>query len=159
MLRNIRNANRDLAIFSTGRTNIMGDLPTYGTVWFHPGGITNILLLSKVVLKYRVCSDSNRENYFPLHLPRGEMRHFRQCPRGIFFYEMTDSKATVLVNYVEYNHYRYSDRGCYRALEARNLQYKVALSRHRHLIKIIENNIHMEFFLFNHDDVKGADKI
>ena len=48
LLKNIRKSDRALAIFSTGgrtTTNLQGDLPGYGTVWFHPGGITNILLL------------------------------------------------------------------------------------------------------------------
>ena len=61
ILRNIRRTNCDLAIFSTwGKTttNLVGDLNWYGTVWFHPGGITNILSLSKVAEKFQVCYNS-----------------------------------------------------------------------------------------------------
>ena len=51
LLKNIRKSDRALAIFSTGgRTTIdlQGELMGYGTVWFHLGGISNILSLSKV---------------------------------------------------------------------------------------------------------------
>ena len=42
LLNNVRNTNRDLAILLTGgktTTSLVGDLPGYGTMWFHPGGI------------------------------------------------------------------------------------------------------------------------
>ena len=41
-------------------TNLQGDLPGYKTVWFHPGGIANILFLSKVADKYQVSYNSTR---------------------------------------------------------------------------------------------------
>ena len=61
LLKNIRKLDRSLAIFSTGgwtTTNLQGDLPGYGKVWFHPGGIANILSHSNVADKYRVSCDS-----------------------------------------------------------------------------------------------------
>ena len=57
LLKNIRKSDRALEMFSTGgqtTTNLQWDLPGYGTVWFHPLGIANILFLSKVAEKYRV---------------------------------------------------------------------------------------------------------
>ena len=60
ILKNIRKSDRELEIFFTGgqtTTNIKEDLISYGTVWFHPGGIYNILSLSKVAEKYRVAYD------------------------------------------------------------------------------------------------------
>jgi hypothetical protein len=35
-------------------TNMVGDLPGYGTVWYNPRSIANILHLSKVKQKYLV---------------------------------------------------------------------------------------------------------
>ena len=61
LLKNISKFDRLLAIFSTGgqtTTDLQGDLLGYGTVWFHPCGIANILSLSKLVYKYRVSYDS-----------------------------------------------------------------------------------------------------
>ena len=62
LLKNIRKSDRSLDIFSTGgrtTTDLKGDLLGYGTVWFHPVGIANILSLSKVADKYRVSYDSS----------------------------------------------------------------------------------------------------
>ena len=39
----------------------VGDFPGYGTVWFHPDGIANILSLARVKEKYRVTSTVSRE--------------------------------------------------------------------------------------------------
>ena len=51
--------------------NLQEDLIGYGTVWFHPGGIANILSLSKTEEKYRVYYDSTGEKKNLIYLPRG----------------------------------------------------------------------------------------
>ena len=88
LLKKIRKSDRSLAIFSTGgrtTTNLQRDLPGYGTVWFHPGGIDNILSLSKMADKYRVSYDITGENKFLVHLSWGKIRPFTQCERGLFY--------------------------------------------------------------------------
>ena len=112
LLKNISKLDRSLAIFSTGGrtiTNLQGDLPGYVTVWFNPGGIANILSLSKVADKYQVSYNSTGENEFLVHLPRGEIRSFTQC---------SDMAAgeTVLVNTVEHNISKYSEHDYIRDL-------------------------------------------
>ena len=52
-------------------TNQVGDLPGYGTVWFHPHGITNILSLSCIKNKYCVTFDSAHDNSFIIHKSNG----------------------------------------------------------------------------------------
>ena len=52
MLRHIKRISVHLRIHSTGgisKTNLIGLLPGYGWVWFHPTGIANILSLARVV--------------------------------------------------------------------------------------------------------------
>ena len=101
LLRNIRKANNNMAIFlRDGNTaaNLVGYLPMYEAVWFHPGSIANILSLSKVAEKYRVCYDGTNGNELLVHLSRGEMRYFQQFPRGTLYSDMTDSQETMLVN-------------------------------------------------------------
>jgi hypothetical protein len=46
------------------RTNTVGDLPGYGTVWYDPRWISNILSMNRVSKKYRVSLDSERGNTF-----------------------------------------------------------------------------------------------
>ena len=48
----------------TKRTNMVGDLPGYGTVWFYADGIANILYMFCVVKIFRVTYDSHQENCF-----------------------------------------------------------------------------------------------
>ena len=73
-LKKIRKSDRSLPIFSTeGRTttDLQGDLPEYGTLWFQPEGIVNILSFSKVADRYRVPYDRTGEHKFLVHLPGG----------------------------------------------------------------------------------------
>jgi hypothetical protein len=51
LLKNIRVSKKSMHIDSTGgvsHTNLIGELPGYGTVWYHKGGIANILSLAWV---------------------------------------------------------------------------------------------------------------
>ena len=124
LLKKIRKSDRSLAIFSTGgrtTTNLQGDLPGYGTVWFHPGGIANILSLSKMADKYRVSYDITGENKFLVHPSGGKIRSFTQCERGLFYSDMAAGE-TVLVNTVEQNISKCSERDYTIFLLARKLQ-------------------------------------
>ena len=70
LLKNIRRSKTNMFIHCTAgvaKTNLIGDLPGYGTVWYHPDGIANILSLSKVKEKYRVTFDSDKNNQFIVH--------------------------------------------------------------------------------------------
>ena len=66
-------------------TNLIGDLPGFGTVWFHPRGVANILSLAKVKQRYRVTYDSEAENAFVVHKAGGTTRKFMESPRGLYF--------------------------------------------------------------------------
>ena len=134
---NIRESDRALAILSTKgwtTTDLQGDLPGTGTVWFHPGGMANILSLSKVAEKYRVSYDSTGKNKFLVYLPKGKSRSFTQCERGVFYSNMAVVE-TVLINTVDYNISKYSERDYTKDLHALKLHYKIALPSHRHLVK------------------------
>ena len=49
-------------------TKMVGEMPGYGTVWYHPNGIANILSLSRVKERgYRVTHDSTNGNEFMVH--------------------------------------------------------------------------------------------
>jgi hypothetical protein len=45
-------------------TNMIGDLPGYGEVWYHPNGIANIISLKRVKSKgHRITYGSDRSNW------------------------------------------------------------------------------------------------
>jgi len=52
-------------------TSLVGNLPGYGGMWFHPEGIANILSLSRVNENYRVTFDSKNGNKFVVHKTDG----------------------------------------------------------------------------------------
>ena len=92
------------------KTNLIGDLPGYGTVWYHPGGIANILSLSKVKEKYRVTFDSDKNNQFIVHQADGTQRVFQQSSRGLYYLDtsltpqpVSGANGTVLVTTVADN--------------------------------------------------------
>ena len=66
-------------------TNLIGDLPGYGQVWYHPKGIANILSLSRVKEKYKVTYDSTNGNAFIIHKDNRTIRTFKESERGLFF--------------------------------------------------------------------------
>ena len=57
LLTNILNADGYMELATQAgsiTTNMVGDLPGYGTVWFHPNGIANILALVNVKKNHKV---------------------------------------------------------------------------------------------------------
>ena len=60
-------------------TNLIGDLPGYGTVWYHPGGIVNILLLANVCKNGCNVTYSSREgNVFEIIEKGWDNSHFQE---------------------------------------------------------------------------------
>ena len=91
LLRNIRKAEKMLRIFCNAgstTTDLIGDLPGYGTVWYLPNGIANILSLANVTDNFRVTLDSSVDNAFRVHKTDGTVRRFEKASRGLYYYDM-----------------------------------------------------------------------
>ena len=82
---------------------MVGELDGYGTVWYNPKGIANILLLSQVEKKHRVTYDSAASNAFVVHKNDSSKRRFAQAKSGLFYLDMKQSSGTVVVNTIEAN--------------------------------------------------------
>ena len=79
MMINIRKVRGKCAIrvyYNSGGKIVdrVGDIPGYGTVWYKPTGIANILLMLTGTKKFRVVSDSEVANYFRMVLLDKEVR-------------------------------------------------------------------------------------
>ena len=99
LLKNIRRIDQYMYIHCTTgvtRTNLVGELPGYGTVWFHPDGIANILSLSRVRTKYRITFDSDKNNEFIVHKPDGSTRNFKESNRGLYYHDTSTVVTGVL---------------------------------------------------------------
>ena len=91
LLNNIHEVETKMDIHCTAgvtSTNLVGELNGYGPVWYHAGGIANILSLSQVCSKgYKVTFSSEYDNQFVVTKSDGSTRTFKQSPRGLYYLE------------------------------------------------------------------------
>jgi hypothetical protein len=81
LLMNIRKAKTHMDIHCNAcitSTVLIGDLPGYAEVWYHPNGIADILSLARVKDKYRVTFDSGQKKQFIVHTSEGTTRCFKE---------------------------------------------------------------------------------
>ena len=101
LLSNICDAKRSLTLYCNAGKAIItkkGDLEGYGTVWYHPDGIANILSLHNVQKKYKVSYDSKKGNGFVVHKANGNNRVFMPSNKGLFYSDVKNDVAHVLIN-------------------------------------------------------------
>jgi hypothetical protein len=115
LLRNIRNLSCHLDVHcnaGTRRIHTVGDLPGYGTVWYDPDGISNILSMSRVIQKYRVSFDSEQGNTFFVTKPDGTTFEFIQSGAGLYYLD-TSNRGVAIVSTVAQNKSKYTYADCH----------------------------------------------
>jgi hypothetical protein len=88
LLQNIRNSDNTMKIqcnADSRTTNLIGDLSNYGTVWYDPGEIANILSMKIVKDKCHVHYDSNGDGIFYVIKPDGNTRKFVESNCGLYY--------------------------------------------------------------------------
>ena len=123
------------------RTNMVGELNRYGTTWYNPKGIANLLSLSQVEKKHRVTYDSAASKAFVVHKSDGSERQFEQAKSGLFYMDAEQNSGTVLVNTVEENKSKYTKRDYQRALAARRLQNTIGYKSTKDFLHIVKENL------------------
>jgi len=106
LLTNICDVKRCLTLYcNVGKAIITkkGDLKGYGTVWFYPDGIANILSLSNVQKKHRMTYDSTLNEGFLVFKTDGTARSFRPSKKGLFFSDVKSDIAHAFINSVDNN--------------------------------------------------------
>lgn len=149
-------------------TNQIGDLSGYGTVWYHPDGIANILSLSRVKEQgYRVTYDSDGGNRFMVEKSDGTVRVFNESERGLYYLDTSNHPAhtdggeldnTVLINTVADNRSNYTNRAYSRASLPRKIQQIVGRPSTKEYIQIVERNL-LPNCPITRDDIMTAEKI
>ena len=83
-------------------TNMRGHLLGYGWVWFYPGGIANIMSMSRVREKYRVSFDSAMDNCFHVHKDDEKTLWFQEASRRLYYFDTVnrDEEGTMLITTV-----------------------------------------------------------
>eukprot|EP00978_Attheya_sp_CCMP212_P017338 scaffold46123_cov48-Attheya_sp.AAC.1 len=140
--------------------NLVGDLPGYGTVWYHPNGIANILLLSRVKNRgHHVTYDSHNGNEFHVSKGNGMTRVFKESDRGLYFMDVTPNETgAVLVNTVAGNKSNFSNIDYSRAVLARQIQTTIGRPSTRTFMNIIAKNLLVNCPITRRD-IKAAEEI
>jgi hypothetical protein len=124
-------------------TNMVGDLPGYGTVWYDPRSIANILSLSKVNQKYHVRYDSS-DGKFVLTKADGSVIHFVESSTGLFFFDTAmkqEHDGCVFVSTVADNKSGYTNEDYRKAVVARDLLLTLGRPSVQDFIRIVHNKL------------------
>jgi len=105
-----------------GRLLSTRNLKGYGTVWYHPGGIANILSLHNVQKKYKVTYNITQGNGFVAHKVDGNDPVFMPSNKGLFYSDVKNDAAHVLINTVDKNKNKYMVIQYSNAHKARSIQ-------------------------------------
>jgi hypothetical protein len=143
LLRSVRKVSQSMHIQCTAgvtSTNMMGYLEGYGPVWYHPGGIANILSLSRVRKKFRVTFDSSNGNAFKLIRPDGTSRTFAESSNGLYF-SIMEPVETTMVNTVEHNKAKYTKSDYLQAVLARKIQGIIGRPGTKEFIRIVKDGL------------------
>jgi len=146
LLSNIREAKRQLVLHCNAGTVLVtmkGDLKGYGTVWYHPTGIANILSLNNLGKKYRVTFDSGntKEQGLVVHKDDGSKRIFRPSKKGLYYSDVASDIGTVMDTAVDRAKSKYSVRQYSGAIKARALQNVIGRPSTEDFIKYVEGNM------------------
>ena len=75
-------------------TNMMGDLPGYGPVWYDQKAIANVLCLYNVQKKYHIAYDSGKNHSFIMTKPTRKQFHFLDSGMGLHYLDTMKHKET-----------------------------------------------------------------
>ena len=131
----------------TRATNLVGDLPGYGPIWFDSRAIANVLSLKLVKERYHVEYNSSKKEGFVVTKPNGEQFKFIQSPSGLHYLDTTNQDpnkyvhTTLVVNTVAESKKNYTNNDYLRTLRARELQITVGRPSTATFVDLLKRNI------------------
>ena len=102
LLRNLRWISNTLAIhcnMGTVTTNIMGNLPGYGPVWYYKDGMASIISLYLIGKRFNVEYNNQMSEDFTLWKEYRSCRKFKPVPKELYYCDMSEVTGNVLTNY------------------------------------------------------------
>ena len=149
LLVNIRQSSEGMRIHCNAGsrlTNLIGDLPGYGTVWYDPMAIANILSLRQVRKHYHISYNSSHRK-FVVTKPSGKELTFQESEGRLHYldttcpqYNQEPQGQVFAVNTVRDNKKNVTNNDYLQALRARELQVMVGRLSQKDLIKILKTN-------------------
>ena len=145
-------------------TNLVGDLPRYGPVWFDPRAIVNVLSLKLVKEKYHIEYNSAKGDGFVVTKPTGEKFKFIQSGLGLHYLDtmVQDTNksvnTTLVVNMVKENKKNYTNNDYLCALRAWELQVTMGGPSTATFVEALKINVLLNCPV-TPADVEGAEQI
>ena len=148
LLKNIRRMPEGMRVHCNAGSrlpNLVGDLPGYGTVWYDPKAIANILSLRWVRNHYHISYDSSHRKFI-VTKPSGKEFAFHESKGGLHYLDTTHQQGqqaqghVFAVNMVKGNKKNFTNNDYLRAVSARELQVMVGRPSDKDLIKILKGN-------------------
>ena len=128
-------------------TNYVGDLPRYGTVWYNPKAIANILSLRQVCNRYHIMYDSAYQQFI-VTKPCGKEFVFKESEGGLHYLDTTCSEQgqgykhgqqhVFTVNMVKDNRRNFTNNEYLLAVRAQELQVTVGHPSDKDFIRILK---------------------
>lgn len=144
LLTNIRESGSSMKVNCNAGSRVttkVGELEGYGTVWYDPQGIANILSFKRVREKYAVAYDPTNYMFVVRKPTNGKVFVFRESASGLHYLDTTEAGYGVtMVNTVADNRSNYSSEDYDRAIQARQLQIKIGRPSLKDYIKIVSEN-------------------
>ena len=148
LLKNIRRTPEGMRVHCNAGsrlTNLVVDLPGYGTVWYDPKAITNILSLWRVWDHYHITYDSSHRKFI-ITKPSGKEFTFHKSEGGLHFLDTTHQQGqqgqghVFAVNTVKDNKKNFMNNDYLRAVRAWELQITIGCPLDKDLIKILNTS-------------------
>ena len=150
LLKNIRRSSEGMRVHCNAGsrlTNLIGDLPGYGTVWYDPKAIANILSLQRVRDHYHITYDSAHRKFI-VTKPSGKEFAFQESEGGLHYLDTTCPQGeqqqqqqqghVFAVNTVRDNKKNFTNNDYLRVVRAQELQVMVRHPLDKALIKILK---------------------
>jgi hypothetical protein len=148
MLTNIRNSGRVLRAFTNGGyqdSDMVGDFPNLGQVWYNKASIANILSLADVRKICRVRMDSSKDPALCVHRLDGSIMRFAEHPSGLYVYNTNENSESVgdytMVSTVAAQKKLFSLREVRAADDARELYRKIGRPSEATFQRILQQNL------------------
>eukprot|EP00957_Ditylum_brightwellii_P079579 6050718-Ditylum_brightwellii.AAC.2 len=151
LVTNIQKVNSKLymgAYAGEVHTNIICDVDGWGTAWYHPKGIVNILALYEAKNKWRVIYNSKGGNVFTIHKPDHDVL-FEESSNGLYYHNASNRSLVLPEG---------SKDQVERAEQAHKLYAIVGQPSDANFIKIIQLNL-MPNCPVTTQDVKNAKEV
>ena len=133
----------------------VGNLPGYGTFWYEPPGIINILLILRAKKKFWVGIYSKGGGGFRMVIPDRKVR-FQLSPNRLYYFDSADrDNSVLLLNTVSEYREGVMRRGYEGDREARQAMHMLGFSSERYFENTLRSNMIINFPV-TFDNVKNA---